>query len=250
MSWPEEIRIIGGIGLVAGKRAATGAATSIGPLQRSGSRGDIVRKVRALTLLLQSRLVGLLVRHGRTREGFAVSALPSELVALLGTAFTLGLVTPGAANRRFSSYFGGLRLKNDGDFSVSRAVKKLSPENCLVPPSQRKRRGAMMPRFIALLLIALMFVCSPVMAGAAPDPCGVADSCKTCVATDGCGWCGESLECKKKPGMFGGGCKGMLKETSMCTPLRDSLVRLGDSLPEVSTKMVAAYDAVRDAITV
>ena len=71
----------------------------------------------------------------------------------------------------------------------------------------------MMPRFIALLLIALMFVCSPVMAGAAPDPCGVADSCKTCVATDGCGWCGESLECKKKPGMFGGGCKGMLKET-------------------------------------
>ena len=113
-----------------------------------------------------------------------------------------------------------------------------------------KRRGDMMPRFIALLLIALMFVCSPVMAGAAPDPCGVADSCKTCVATDGCGWCGESLECKKKPGMFGGGCKGMLKETSMCTQLRDSLVRLGDSLPEVSTKMVAAYDAVRDAITV
>jgi hypothetical protein len=108
----------------------------------------------------------------------------------------------------------------------------------------------MMPRFIALLLIALMFVCSPVMAGAAPDPCGVADSCKTCVATDGCGWCGESLECKKKPGMFGGGCKGMLKETSMCTPLRDSLVRLGDFLPEVSTRMVAAYDAVRDAITV
>ena len=42
----------------------------------------------------------------------------------------------------------------------------------------------------------------------------------------------------------------MLKETAMCTPLRDSLVRLGDSLPEVSTRMVAAYDAVRDAITV
>ena len=107
-----------------------------------------------------------------------------------------------------------------------------------------------MARFIALLFIALLFVCSPAKAGAAPDPCGVADSCKTCVATNGCGWCGETLECKKQPGMFGGGCKGMLKEMSSCTPLRDSLVRLGDSLPAVSAKMVAAYDAVRDAITV
>lgn len=107
-----------------------------------------------------------------------------------------------------------------------------------------------MARFIALLFIAILFVCSPAKAGAAPDPCGVADSCKTCVATNGCGWCGETLECKKQPGMFGGGCKGMLKEMSSCTPLRDSLVRLGDSLPAVSAKMVAAYDAVRDAITV
>ena len=84
------------------------------------------------------------------------------------------------------------------------------------PPDQTTQA---MARFIALLFFALLFVCSPAKAGAAPDPCGVADSCKTCVATNGCGWCGETLECKKQPGMFGGGCKGMLKEMSSCTCL-------------------------------
>lgn len=63
-SWP---RGLAEIGLVAGKRAVGGAATSIGSSEHRGSRGDIAWKVRALTLLLQSRLVGLLVRHGRSR---------------------------------------------------------------------------------------------------------------------------------------------------------------------------------------
>ena len=63
-SWP---RGLAEIGLVAGKRAVGGAATSIGSSERRGSREDIAWKVRALTLLLQSRLVGLLVRHGRSQ---------------------------------------------------------------------------------------------------------------------------------------------------------------------------------------
>ena len=77
-SWP---RGLAEIGLVAGKRAVGGAATSIGSSERRGSREDIAWKVRALTLLLQSRLVGLLVRHGRSqgKRRYFPCSLPSEL---------------------------------------------------------------------------------------------------------------------------------------------------------------------------
>jgi|TARA_B110000977_G_scaffold200401_1_gene290783 hypothetical protein len=49
--------------------------------------------------------------------------------------------------------------------------------------------------------------------------------------------------------MFGFG-KGVNQAVTQCTPLRDALVRLKDNSPAASEKLVAAYDFIRDKITV
>ena len=96
-----------------------------------------------------------------------------------------------------------------------------------------------------LILAIIALIASPVAAGAG-GKCE-ADSCRECVSV-GCGWIAEKLECKTK-GIFGFG-KGVTSDVSQCTPLRDALVKLGDNAPALSQKMVAAYDFIREQITV
>ena len=48
---------------------------------------------------------------------------------------------------------------------------------------------------------------------------------------------------------FLSGCKSVLKDETMCTPLRDSLVRLGGQFPAVAPKLVAAYDFVQEKMS-
>jgi hypothetical protein len=48
--------------------------------------------------------------------------------------------------------------------------------------------------------------------------------------------------------MFGFG-KEVSTAVTQCTPLRDALVRLRDTSPQVSETLVAAYDFIRDKIT-
>lgn len=106
-----------------------------------------------------------------------------------------------------------------------------------------------MARFTALALLALvlaaMFLATPAVA----EGCVDATSCKECVA-GGCGWCASSLKCT--PGWMPGflsGCPKVVKDSAQCTPLRDSLVRLGDSMPAVSENLVCAYDYVKEKIS-
>ncbi len=97
--------------------------------------------------------------------------------------------------------------------------------------------------FLLLLLLSLLL--APAHAGGgAKCP---AESCRECVSV-GCGWQSSGLECNKK-GMFGFG-KGVNQAVTQCTPLRDALVRLKDNSPAASEKLVAAYDFIRDKITV
>jgi hypothetical protein len=49
--------------------------------------------------------------------------------------------------------------------------------------------------------------------------------------------------------MFGFG-KEVSTVVTQCTPLRDALVRLRDTSPRASEALVAAYDFIRDKITV
>ena len=72
-----------------------------------------------------------------------------------------------------------------------------------------------------------------------------AESCRECVAK-GCGWA-PGMACQNK-GMFGFG-KEVSTAVTQCTPLRDALVRLRDTSPQASETLVAAYDFIRDKIT-
>jgi hypothetical protein len=110
-------------------------------------------------------------------------------------------------------------------------------------------RGSYSPRFTAVLLllfvIASAFFTTPAMAAAKAKECKSLSSCRACVTEKGCGWTAKDLKCAAK-GVFAG---KQVKAQSDCTPLRDSLVRLGDSLPAVSKKLVGAYDQVKSKIT-
>ena len=98
----------------------------------------------------------------------------------------------------------------------------------------------------AVLLLALIALFSaPVEAGG--GAACAADSCRECVSY-GCGWDASKLECRTK-GTFGFG-KGVRSVVTDCTPLRDALVRLADDAPAGSEKLVAAYDFIRDQITI
>ena len=107
-----------------------------------------------------------------------------------------------------------------------------------------------MARFNAALVLLAFVVAAVLLANptAAEGGCVDATSCKECVA-GGCGWCAKSLKCT--PGWMPGfmsGCANIVKDAGQCTPLRDSLVRLGDSMPAVSEKLVCAYDFVKEKI--
>lgn len=96
---------------------------------------------------------------------------------------------------------------------------------------------------LALLLLVVLALLAPVSAGGG-GACP-AESCRECVAK-GCGWA-PGLACQNK-GMFGFG-KEVSTAVTQCTPLRDALVRLRDTSPQASETLVAAYDFIRDKIT-
>lgn len=106
-----------------------------------------------------------------------------------------------------------------------------------------------MARYTALALLAFVLAAALLVAPAtAEGACVDATSCKECV-TGGCGWCASSLKCT--PGWMPGfvsGCASVVKDAAQCTPLRDSLVRFGESMPAVSEKLVCAYDFVKEKI--
>ena len=96
-----------------------------------------------------------------------------------------------------------------------------------------------------LLGLLLAVLC---MASSAHASCLDQTTCSACVA-EGCGWCSSTLKCQ--PGWIPGfltGCNSFVKNETMCTPLRDSFVRLGDSYPAVSDKLVQAYDFLKEKL--
>ena len=105
-----------------------------------------------------------------------------------------------------------------------------------------------MPRSAAVFLLAIAFAAVMFATPAVASGCVDAASCKECVSS-GCPWCASSLNCTPSwiPS-FVSGCSKAVNEAAQCTPLRDSLVRLGDSMPAVSEKLVCAYDFVKDKI--
>jgi hypothetical protein len=98
---------------------------------------------------------------------------------------------------------------------------------------------------VILVILAAALLAAPIVVA---EGCVDATSCKSCVA-GGCGWCASTLKCTPGwiPGFFTG-CPSVVKDAAQCTPLRDSLVRLGDSMPAVSEKLVCAYDYVKEKI--
>ena len=95
---------------------------------------------------------------------------------------------------------------------------------------------------LALLLLVVLALLAPVSAGGARAPPSPAGSAWRRVRLGARAGVPEQRHVRFWQG-------GVSTAVTQCTPLRDALVRLRDTSPQASETLVAAYDFIRDKIT-